>query len=590
MNRSGTIGIDFDDIVLPSGNRVGLVGTLTSDDPGTRRRIDDESRVSGDTGKHPAVFIGGGGAIGAVLGGIAGGGKGAVVGGVVGAGAGVASILLSKGEEAQVPSGTPFGVQIKQPLIIRDEAVGDGTPADAVQEQQVDRQQDRTQDRDRYQDRPDRSQDRPDRSQDRPDRYQDRTQDRIPDRSDRPDVINPGSSDTRTGGRADRDARPDSDGSSGAADVPEPSLSSPEMVRRAQTALKDQGYYEGEIDGTMSPRTSGALRTYQREHSLQETGDLDPETAKRLGITRAAGGDRISDRSRESRPDPRDASRSSNAGSDGTMATVLTASANRTQDGAIYVLINTQANTGGWKWFGEQVVNGDTLEVYARAVKPTGMVTQALTRGRIELTVRDGVQYVRRVVIHSAGADQVISLGGRMDSTRDSGPSTRPVSSRTDTARDSGPVERPVGGRSDPAREANLPPERSAASTLSLQHKADELLSEYQRIYGVRVTGSSIELDNSSQYREPEIELLFAIDSFANATQLYARLTSSLRDRQALRGATVAMARQARRTDRVISTTTSRSADPLAAKWDSIRQDVLKLMQGYNISSSEVEN
>ena len=177
-----------------------------------------------------------------------------------------------------------------------------------------------------------------------------------------------------------------------------------------------------------------------------------------------------------------------------------------------------------------------------------------------------------------------------MDSTRDSGPSTRPVSSRTDTARDSGPVERPVGGRSDPAREANLPPERSAASTLSLQHKADELLSEYQRIYGVRVTGSSIELDNSSQYREPEIELLFAIDSFANATQLYARLTSSLRDRQALRGATMAMARQARRTDRVISTTTSRSADPLAAKWDSIRQDVLKLMQGYNISSSEVEN
>src|SRR5262245_13177625 len=160
MNRSGTIGIDFDDIVLPSGNRVGLVGTLTSDDPATRKRIDDESRVSGETGKHPAVSIGGGGAIGAVLGGIAGGGKGAVVGGVVGAGAGVASILLSKGEEAQVSSGTPFGVQIKQPLLIRDEAVGDGTPADAAQDQQADRPQDRNQDRpDRYQDRPDRSQD-----------------------------------------------------------------------------------------------------------------------------------------------------------------------------------------------------------------------------------------------------------------------------------------------------------------------------------------------------------------------------------------------------------------------------------------------
>lgn len=592
MNRSGTIGIDFDDIVLPSGNRVGLVGTLTSDDPATRKRIDDESRVSGDTGKHPAVFIGGGGAIGAVLGGIAGGGKGAVLGGVAGAGAGVASILLSKGEEAQVSSGTPFGVQIKQALIIRDEGVADGTPADAVQDQQVDRPEDRNQDRpDRYQDRPDRSQDRPDRSQDRAqDRSQDRAQDRNPDRNDRPDVINPNNSERRTGGRADRDARPDPDVSSGAADAPEPSLSSPEMVRRAQTALKDQGYYEGEIDGTMSPRTSGALRTYQREHNLQETGDLDPETAKRLGITRVAGGDRVADRSRDNRPDPRDTPRSSSADSDGAMATVLTASANRTPDGAIYVLINTQANTGGWKWFGEQVVNGDTLEVYARAVKPTGMVTQALTRGRIELTVRDGVQYVRRVVIHSAGADQAISLGGRMDSTRDSVPPARPVGSRTDTARDSGPVERPAGGRTDPAKEANLPPERPAPATLSLQHKADELLSEYQRIYGVRVTGSSIEIDNSTQYREPEIELLFAIDSFANAAQLYSRLTSSLRDRQALRGATLSMARQARRTDRVISTTTSRSADPLAARWDSIRQEVLKLMQGYNISSSEVEN
>jgi hypothetical protein len=84
--------------------------------------------------------------------------------------------------------------------------------------------------------------------------------------------------------------------------------------------------------------------------------------------------------------------------------------------------------------------------------------------------------------------------------------------------------------------------------------------------------------------------LLFAIDGFANAAQLYTRLTTSLRDRQGLRGATMAMARQARRTDRVISTTTSRGADSLAARWDSIRQDVLRLMQTHNISSSEIEN
>ena len=128
MNRSGTIGVDFDDIVFPNGAAVQLVGNLTSDDPEVRRRIDDESRVSGQGNKRPSVFIGGGGAIGAVLGGIAGGGKGAVLGGVVGAGAGVASVLLSKGEEAEVPSGTTFGVQLKQGLVIRESFISESAP------------------------------------------------------------------------------------------------------------------------------------------------------------------------------------------------------------------------------------------------------------------------------------------------------------------------------------------------------------------------------------------------------------------------------------------------------------------------------
>jgi hypothetical protein len=184
------------------------------------------------------------------------------------------------------------------------------------------------------------------------------------------------------------------------------------------------------------------------------------------------------------------------------------------------------------------------------------MVTQVLTRGRIELTVRDGVEYVRRIVIHSASADQVIALGGRADATGDTG-----------------------GGSS-----------MTASSAMSVQRKAEDLLAEYQRVYGVRMTGSGVEVDNASQYREPEIELLFAIDGFANAAQLYARLAASLRDRQSMHGATLALARQARRTDRVISTTTSRGADSLAPKWDLLRQDVLRLMQTYNINTSEIEN
>lgn len=511
MNRSGTIGIDFDDIVFPSGSRVGLVGSLTSSDPETRRHIDDESRVSGEGNKRPAVFIGGGGAIGAVLGGIAGGGKGAVLGGVAGAGAGVAAVLLAKGEEAQVPAGTPFGIQLKQSLIITEGASPDPPPTS------------------------DRSPDQP--TTDQPSRRDRSDVSTQPDVYDRP---------ARTG----RDSREGSDVDAGGTG-PDLPLSSAEMVRRAQVALRDQGYYEGDPDGVMSPRTSGALRAYQREHKLPETGDLDPQTAKSLGIVGASSANerRPSSSSRDERAEAAPSS-------EGTLATVLSASANRTLDGAIYVLITTQANTAGWRWYGEQVVNGDTLDVYAKAVRPTGMVAQVLTKGRIELTARDGVEYVRRVVIHSAAGEQAMALGSRTDPGVDA------------------------------SAAAGIPV--SAAS--SLQRKAEELIAEYQRVYGVRMTGSSVEVENTSQYREPEIELLFALDGFANAAQLYARLTASLRDRQSMHGATLALARQARRTDRIITTTTSRGVDSLAAKWDSVRQDVLRLMQMYNISSSEIEN
>ena len=518
---------------------MGLVGSLTSDDPATRRRIDDESRVSAEGNHRTAVFIGGGGAIGAVLGGISGGGGGAVLGGIIGAGAGVAGVLLSKGEEAQVPSGTPFGVQLKQPLIIRE-----GAPADAGAA--------------------------PDQPADQRGYPADRSNTTAPPANDLPD---------RTpAARAEPETRTDSDRSAAAA--PDLPLSSPEMVKRAQAALRDQGYYEGEPDGIMSARTASALRAYQREHKLPETGDLDPQTAASLGIVGApATADRIPDRARDSRRESaqpsdrtREPMRESNATSDAVMATVVSASANRTADGGIYVLLTTQANTAGWRWFDEHVVNGDTLEVWAKAVRPTGMAAQVITRGRIEVNERNGVEYVRRVVIHTARGDQVLALSDRGNSAPADRGNT-PPSDRVDAA----PDAKGTSGTRD-------------YSSISLQRKAEDLLAEYQRASGVRMTGAGFDMSNAMGYREPEIELLFAIDGFVEAAQLYARLMPSLQERRSLRSATLAMARQARRTDRVISTTTSRLADSIAGKWDSIRQDVLRIMQTYSISSSEIEN
>jgi hypothetical protein len=320
------------------------------------------------------------------------------------------------------------------------------------------------------------------------------------------------------------------------------------MIRRAQQSLRDNGYYEGEIDGTMSPRISRSLKTYQRENKLSETGELDQATAQSLGILGSASS--RSNPPRESSAKPPE----HRGGRDGEpiLATVLSASANRTTVGAVYVQINTQAPTGGWRWFGDSVVNGDTLEVYARAVRPAGMATQVLTRGRIELNVRDNVQYVRRVVVHGAGGDISIPLGGR-------------------TA--------PASGSSSYSQTAS-----------NIQRQAEELLAEYQRLIGARLTGTGVDFEGGSQAGDSEIELLFALDNFANASRLYTRLTASINESTRLRGATLSLAKEARRADRVITTTSSRTAAQIARRWDAIRQDILKLMQVYSIHSSELEN
>lgn len=544
MGKAGTIAIDFDNLVLPSGTRLPINGNLTSDDPETRRRIDDESRVSGGNDRRTGVFVGGGGAVGAVLGGIAGGGKGAVVGGAIGAGAAVAAVLFSKGEEARVPSGTPFGIQLRQAMIVSDDGLNNRS---AGTYRNSDQNTDPVTDS------------RPPRSQ-APGQIRNEPVDTRPEDT-RPEDVRP--EDARPEDTRPEEPTPESTEPEPAPSVssgPPLSLSSPEMIRRAQLALKEHGYYEGEPDGAMSPRLANSFKAFQRENKLQETGELDQATAEKLGIMGASspGNTRVGDRTGattgrgNNQGRERDRQRDSDSGT--VMANVLSASANRMADGAIYVLINTQANTGGWRWFGEHVVNGDTLEVYARAVRPTGMVTQALTRGKIELNVMEGAQYVRRVMIHSAGADQLISLGANDNS-----------------------APAPV-----PARNTN--------AGANIQRKAEELLAEYQRVYGVRSDGSGVRIDNSTQDNDPEVEIFFALDSFANSARLYAGLVPSLRDQQRLRRATLALARQARRTDIVMTSSASPGAKSLMMKWDAIRQDVLRLMQTYGIQSSELED
>ena len=55
-------------------------------------------------------------------------------------------------------------------------------------------------------------------------------------------------------------------------------------VATAQQALKDQGFYYGEVTGTKDADTTAAIRRYQIRNGLQVTGDLNAETLKSLGM------------------------------------------------------------------------------------------------------------------------------------------------------------------------------------------------------------------------------------------------------------------------------------------------------------------
>jgi hypothetical protein len=114
--KPGTLDMSFVQVVLPNGSKRAINGSLTelvSDDA----KSDSEGTASGDKMKHrKVIFIGGGGAGGAILGAAIGGGKGALVGALLGAGGGFLGEKLTKGEEAEVRSGTEFGVHLNRAI------------------------------------------------------------------------------------------------------------------------------------------------------------------------------------------------------------------------------------------------------------------------------------------------------------------------------------------------------------------------------------------------------------------------------------------------------------------------------------------
>jgi hypothetical protein len=57
-----------------------------------------------------------------------------------------------------------------------------------------------------------------------------------------------------------------------------------QVIANVQSALQQEGYYHGEVDGLLGPATRGAIADYQRDHGLDITSAIDQPTLESLGM------------------------------------------------------------------------------------------------------------------------------------------------------------------------------------------------------------------------------------------------------------------------------------------------------------------
>ena len=63
----------------------------------------------------------------------------------------------------------------------------------------------------------------------------------------------------------------------------------PDMVRQVQSKLRDSGYYkQGAVDGVWGSGTETAVRSFQKDHNLGSSGQLDVPTLEALNVTNSS--------------------------------------------------------------------------------------------------------------------------------------------------------------------------------------------------------------------------------------------------------------------------------------------------------------
>src|SRR6266852_6762315 len=79
-----------------------------------------------------------------------------------------------------------------------------------------------------------------------------------------------------------------------------------QLTQNVQQALKDQGFYYGEITGDKNADTTAAIRRYQIRNGLQVTGELNDETRRSLESVSPPSSPAIAKASPSATPDTSD--------------------------------------------------------------------------------------------------------------------------------------------------------------------------------------------------------------------------------------------------------------------------------------------
>jgi len=306
-------------------------------------------------------------------------------------------------------------------------------------------------------------------------------------------------------------------------------LTSAEAIRSAQTVLRDRGFYNGPINGVMNTPTRNAIRNFQRDRNLTETGDLDFRTAQALGIA-------------------------SDTGATADLVEIMNPRAERAGRDSIRIELVARTRSGGWRIFTDKFVSGNTLHVYVRGTAPQ-YGSQRIDEQRITDTV-DNTGGVTRVIFHGSGRDITVDVSGR-----------GPIGGGGGMGGGGGAgggVGSGVGGGIGNGRQISL--------------LATRLFNDYSNELNVRTARGQIVFDRQRRLQDKEVELLFHLHSLKATADLYAALTNSVNDPETLKGGADSLVRQVRLVNRLIKRDGGMPlSNIVSTDWEQFRSEIARI-------------